>query len=235
MGGTASGSPVTPLTGMTRIEIATAVRTYLNEIGSTLMSGTVINNQINASCRKLNTDTDWNRQEYQITLTTSVQKYDIRGDMETIYRVTHGASRKRLDETSIAMLDIEDSDWESATAGTPTQFAVDGMNIFLIPKPDCSGTIYVWGTQTPADMTTHTAVPTWCPTRFHDTIAKLTAIDLATSQMADGQDVSNTRLQRLYTDYVQEVKQLRDLLNNRQINRVGRIIPTGYSTYRRRV
>lgn len=226
------GIPITPISGMTRSEMATAVREMLAEVGSTHITGTAIYNAINRAQRKLNTDSGFNRQSYTLVTSTGVRDYELLGYVEDIYRVTYGSSRTRLEPTSKYELDRDSDGWEAGTAGTPYQYYIDGNYIGFDPKPSVATSVYITYLRTPDDLETHTAVPSWCPTRFHDTICKLAAFDLATS-LDRANEENQPVAQRLYADYLEEARQLARLAGNRSREIIPTVTVTGYSSFRR--
>jgi len=91
--------------------------------------------------------------------------------------------------------------------------------------------VYIRALKDVPTMGTSTATPSWCPSAFHRTISKAAAIDAAGGFDAGGAD-SNARLQKLYSDYMQEITDLREVLGERSMENVQTLSPKGYSTYR---
>lgn len=76
-----------------------------------------------------------------------------------------------------------------------------------------------------------TSVPVF-PTRFHHTIAKLAAINIAGGYNADSRG-SQPRIAKLYQEYLAERDRLRALAANRTREYMPRVMVVGYDTFRR--
>jgi len=92
--------------------------------------------------------------------------------------------------------------------------------------------VYIRCLKDPDDLANGTSQPTWCPRRYHETIAKAAAIDIAGGFDAEGGG-NETRLQKLYQEYLREVADMRRLAAHRSTEYTPRVKPSGYSTYRR--
>lgn len=92
--------------------------------------------------------------------------------------------------------------------------------------------VYMRCLKNPVDITTVATAPTWLPVRYHDTLAKCMALDIAGAYLADDQS-SPIRHTNLYQEYLMEVKEMRDLAHRRTREYTGQLRPTGYETYRR--
>jgi hypothetical protein len=222
---------------MNRSNMATAVRNYLNELGTGEVTGTVIVNALDRSSRRINSTAKINKGDISIALQTGVREYSFPTAAMDVYRVRigTGANRKRLEPTSYASLDREYGDWEAATAGTPTKYYTDGMIFGVYPKPHSTAagtTVYVRCLQNPSPMANATTSPTWLPARWHDTIAKCAAIDLAGGFLSttEGMEIKKSNL---YQEYLEEVMQLKAISSDRSNEQTPRIRVTGYETFRR--
>lgn len=81
-------------------------------------------------------------------------------------------------------------------------------------------------------LTNATTTPTWLPNRYHDTIAKAAALDIASGFDID-KPSNQGRIMTLYKQYQEEVAEIRRLAAHRSREYLPRITPTGYGTYRR--
>ena len=220
-----------------RSDIATAARDYLHEVDTIDVTPTVMARAINRSQLKLNADTGYNRADVTIAMQTGVWEYNIPTTALDVYsvRIGVGANRQKLDPTSKSMLDREYGDWESATAGTPTQYYLDGGKIGVHPKPHgvaAGTTLWAWSVKNPSSLSATGSVPTWLPIRYHDTIAKGAAIDIAGGFSATSEG-SNSRIAKLYSEYLGEVREIRKLANARSKETTPTLSVRGYGTYRR--
>jgi len=224
---------------LTRADIATAARRYLDEVNAGVtVTGAHMTDAINRAMRELNRVTEYNRVGVQVALATSTREYTMTGTTTKIYRVRlgTGSSRVKLDPTSIARLDDEEPGWEAATAGTPSRYYTNGKYIGFVPKPHstaASGTVYMNVLQTPSSLSSATATPSWCPDEYHDTIAKRTALDLAGGMLAST-DFAGSRAGWLYDQYLRDAQEMKRLAVRRSQEYVGSFKPTGYSTFRNR-
>jgi hypothetical protein len=221
---------------LTRADIATATRQYLDEVNAGVtVTGTIMTNAINRSQRRLNRETEYNRVDVQIALATGTREYTLTGTTTKIYRARLGGTRIRLDPTSVARLDNEEPGWENGTAGTPSRYYTNGKYFGVHPKPHsvaAAGTVYLNVLQTPANLSAAGSSPSWCPDEYHDTIAKLTAVDLAGGFLATT-DAAPNRAGWLYDEYQREVQEMKRLATRRSAEYTGGFRPTGYANFRR--
>ncbi len=122
---------------MDRAAIATAAREHLHELNGTYVTGTVLVNAIDRSCRRINRLTKINKTTATVGLRTGAREMSLGTATMDIYRVTlgTGTQRKRLTPISMARLDADDGDWEAAASGTPTEYYTDGLVIGFNPRP----------------------------------------------------------------------------------------------------
>ncbi|MFA5376444.1 MAG: hypothetical protein WC455_11930 [Dehalococcoidia bacterium] len=122
---------------MDRSAIATATREHLHELKGSYVTGTVLVNAINRSCRRINRLTKINKVEATVGIRTGARQMSLGTAIMDIYRVRlgTGSQRKRLIPISMARLDVDDGSWEAATAGTPSQYYTDGLVIGFNPRP----------------------------------------------------------------------------------------------------
>lgn len=279
---------------MDRNAMATAVRTYLGQLGCNYVTSTVITESLKDAQKDLNTDSEYNKVDATLSIVGGGWEYALPSTMLDVYSVRLGTAtdRVRLTPTDRVALDREYGDWEGSTSGTPTQYWTDGAYIGFYKKPReraawTAGTAYsandivrastdngffyiastagtstttepTWPTtvdgtvgegditwtqagatwvyirhlQDPTDLANGTSEPDWCPRRFHRTMAKKSAINLASTYGA-ADEAAGSRYQALYSEYMREAQVLRRLGAHRSREQVARITPTGYRTYRR--
>jgi len=219
-------------TGMNRLTMVTAVRQLLNEVGGSYVTGTIIIDSLNRSQRRLNSDTQYYRVDSTLTSTTTSRTISLPMYVENILRVRWGSEKTRLEPTSLEALDRESTGWENATAGVPLNYYLDGGVIGFDPKPSTATSVYMYHVKTPSELANGTSVPSWIPTRFHDTIVIRAAIDIASG--FDASNVTNnTRLQQWYASYQEDVKDIKTIANSRSKEYSSRITVTGYGQFRR--
>ncbi len=122
---------------MDRAAIATAAREYLHELNGTYVTGTVLVNAINRSCRRINRLAKFNKVDATVCIRSGAREMTLGTATLDIYRVRLGTStqRKRLTPISMARLDADSGDWEAAASGTPAEYYTDGLVIGFNPKP----------------------------------------------------------------------------------------------------
>ncbi len=122
---------------MNKNAMATATRQYLNEFGTTYVTGTILQNALDRAARKLNTDTEANRSDATISIAGGGREVSIPTTVLDVYRVRlgTGSQRVRLSPVSMAGLDRDNAGWEGGTYGTPTQYYFDGNIIGFDPLP----------------------------------------------------------------------------------------------------
>lgn len=222
---------------MQRVDMGTAVRQYLGNLGVGEVTGTLVVRALDRSARRINNITKLNKVDITVALQTGVREYTMPTATMDVYRVRigTGSSRKRLKPTTVAALDRDEGDWEAGTAGTPTRYYTDGMKMGFVPKPHgtaAAGTIYVNCLQNPSPLSTASSQPSWCPAHGHDTIAKGAAIDIAGGFLA-GDDGSQVRLTTLYQEYLQEVADIRRMSLGRSREYQPQVRVKGYDGFRR--
>jgi len=95
-----------------------------------------------------------------------------------------------------------------------------------------SSRVYLRSLVNVPSLTNATTTPSWLPNRYHDTIARGAALDIAGGFDID--KASNQgRIMTLYKHYQQDVGEIRALAAHRSREYMPRITPTGYKTYRR--
>ena len=115
--------------------------------------------------------------------------------------------------------------WPTTLSGT----VADGNAVW---QQIGSSRVYLRALLNVPGLTNGTTSPTWLPNRYHDTISKGAAIDIAGGFDID--KASNQgRVITLYKQYQQEVAEIRRLAAHRSREYLPRITPTGYGTFRR--
>lgn len=89
--------------------------------------------------------------------------------------------------------------------------------------------VYIRCNRSVASMSTATSSPTWCPSDYHETIAKGAAWDIASG--IDAENVSPARLQRLYEEYLREKNEVKALAEGRSRHINKYLKPTGYESF----
>lgn len=215
-------------------ELRTEARRYLGQQGTTYVTATVLDGAINASCERVNADTGFNRIDGTIGLSTGTKEYTLPTAALDVFRVRLGSTYTPLTWTSKSILDDKESGWESATAGTPSQYYVHGNKLGVHCKPHgtAAGTVlHVEYLRNPTALSAATNTPSWCPIVGHRTIVKGAVVDIEGGFNATG-DGSGTRIAKLYQEYVSEVARLAGLSNSRSREQVSTLKPTGYKTFR---
>jgi hypothetical protein len=223
---------VAEVTTMSLTTIRSATRRYLGEQGSQYLTPSILDEEINASLHKLNSDAKFNRTDVTIGLQTGVYDYTIPSTVMEMYRVRYGSTKTKLDFTTLGELDRTVPSWESATSGAPTKYYVHGNLVGVYPKPNAAAAatvIYVNALEDPNNLTTGGDNPTWLPRRYQETIAKGAALSISGGYDAEAQAAS-PKLQRLYNEYVAEVNQLVMLADHRTEEWRTRVRPSGYMT-----
>jgi hypothetical protein len=119
--------------------------------------------------------------------------------------------------------------WPTTLGGTVTEASHHVTDVAW--EQAGSTWVYVRCLKTPTALGA-TAVPTWCPASFHDTIGKGAAIDVLGGFDAGGEE-SPVRLTSLYRDYLGEMTEIANYGQRRSREYTGRITLTGYGTFRR--
>lgn len=218
---------------MNRSEIATAVREHCRAYGTRDVTPTVMLNSIAKAGRKLNRDTKLYRGWGSLMLQTGVQEYDLSGTFGEVFRAELGDSRIKLNVTTMDGLDAEKSGWRSATAGTVTDVWFDGQMMGVHPKPAVATTIYLRTVLPAPGLSSSASVPNWLPADHHDALVFGTAIQILAGHDADEDGAAN-RFQSLYTEYLSEINDLKQIANRRNRSTGGTIRPLGYDVYTRR-
>jgi hypothetical protein len=71
-----------------------------------------------------------------MALTAEQQDYPLPSDFLTLLWCEHNG--KRLEPLGLSGEDRDLHDWRGAESGSPTQFAIRGRRLYLLPKPDAS-------------------------------------------------------------------------------------------------
>ena len=209
--------------------IRSAVRRYLGEQGSQFITSTILDEEINAAMRKLNSDAKINRSDLTIGLVTGVREYTRPSTMMEMYRVRYGSTKTKLDYISTRELDRTNPGWENATSGVPTKYYAEGNLIGVDPKPNVAAAatvLYVRCLVDPSSLSTGGDTPDWMPRRFHETIAKGAALSIVGGYDAEAQ-TSSPKLQRLYNEYVEEANKLVVIGQNPSEETKSRVTPSG--------
>ncbi len=117
--------------------MATAVRQYLNELGTTYVTATIVANALDRANRKLNTDTEYNRADATLSIKGGTREVGLPTTVLEVYRVRlgTGSQRVRLTPASMSGMDRDNADWEAGTYGTPTKYYFDGNLMGFDPLP----------------------------------------------------------------------------------------------------
>ena len=215
--------------------IRSATRRYLGEQGAQYLTPSILDEEINAAMRKLNSDAKINRTDITIALQTGVREYTRASTMLEMYRVRYGSSKIKLDYTSASELDRLNPSWENATSGVPSKYYAEGNLIGVDPKPNPAAAatlLYIRCLKDPASLSTGGDTPSWMPRRFHETIAKGAALSIVGGYDAEAQ-ASSPKMQRLYNEYVEEANELVMLGQHPSEETKSRVVPTGYKTFTR--
>ena len=76
--------------------------------------------------------------DFGFALVADQQSYQLSSDVLIVQWVEHGANR--LSPVSLITDDRDEDDWRGQTSATPTEFAIRGRKLYLLPPPD-SGAI----------------------------------------------------------------------------------------------
>jgi len=222
---------------MNRSEMATAVRRTLNDFSTEFISTSQMYDALHEAAQELNEHAEVNRANTTVNLADRTREYSLSGGVMDIYRVRlgTGSSRRKLEPLSVAAFDRNHEDWESGTAGTPSRYYWDGSTIGFDPYPTstvAAATVYMRVLKDVPAFSNATSTPSWCPDRYHRTIVKKAAINLAGGPGADT-DTNAVRLQKLYAEYLKEADKLKGLVRNRSREYQQSITPIGYGRFRR--
>jgi len=118
-------------------EIGTAVRRYIREMGTDLVTGTIVKGAINDAASELNEFAECRRMDATVSIKSGAREMSLPTAMLDIYQVRlgTGSQRVKLNPASRSGLARDQGDFEGATSGTPSQYYTDGMNVGFHPKP----------------------------------------------------------------------------------------------------
>lgn len=212
--------------------IRSAARRYLGESGMQYLTASILDEEINAAMRKLNSDSKFNRADVTIGLQTGVREYTVPSTVMEMYRVRYGSAKTKLDWTTTYELDRTSPSWESATSGVPAKYYAEGNLLGVDPKPNSTAAatvLHIRCLKDPSSLSTGGNSPSWLPSRYHETIAKGAALSIAGGWDAEAQ-ASSPKLQRLYNEYIDEINNLVMLGQHRSEETKSRVIPSGLKT-----
>lgn len=169
---------------MTRAQLRSLVRDYVQESSTTPLSDALINDLLRQGEEALSDLAEYSAAKFTETFVTNDIDYELSADLLSILSVAWREIDTSTDLVPIAgptthqRMDAEISDWRNTAAARPERWWVLGNALLVHPKPSAvynTTTIEIYGTTIPTAMAGDGSEPSDLPTRFHRTLAKYAA------------------------------------------------------------
>lgn len=121
---------------MTTSELLARLRQRIGNPNKSEVSDLALLDCVNASLVELADELQFRvvTETQAIGLVAEQQDYSVPNDILSILWVSHNG--KRLEPAGLTERDRDLDEWRTVAANTPTQFAVRGRRLYLLPKPD---------------------------------------------------------------------------------------------------
>jgi len=169
---------------MTRAQIVTLARDYLQEAGTVPLSSALANDLVNEAQGELAEVAEYSFASFTVTggLVENQHDYALPNTLVRARAVAvqdaDGNLRTLREEQTERGMDAAYPSWRTDAAGLPDRWWPAPNAVWLHPKPSATYAatpLQIRGSRTPPDMTGDSDVPVDLPARYHRTLAKYVA------------------------------------------------------------